>query len=42
MDVIDAWEGYARSKGITQPEEQFMTREELEELMQRFPDNPHV
>ncbi len=36
---MDAWEGYARSKGIIK-DEHFMSREELEELMRKFPDKP--
>ena len=36
-ELTHAWEGYARSKGI-KTEGDFMTRDELDELKQRFPD----
>jgi hypothetical protein len=37
--VVDASEGYARSKGLKHADDAFMSREKLEELMRKFPDN---
>jgi hypothetical protein len=38
--VIDASEGYARANGHGTPDEEFMSHDELEELMRKFPDKP--
>ena len=37
--MIDAYEGYARANGHTIDDE-FMSQDELQELMNEFPDKP--
>ena len=38
-ELTYAWEGYAQSKGISLDGD-FMSQDDLEELMRKFPDKP--